>query len=101
MSGSGSGLKKPSGSGFSLSGNRVSGLKNVGSRNAWSLQCSTVEHPTDYYLNFCTKRDTKLVNDSRLLLSLSPFLLLLVLLAGSVFSQDPSELSANQLTLPD
>ena len=38
MSGSGSGLKKPSGSGsgsgFSLSGNRVSGLKNVGSRNA-------------------------------------------------------------------
>ena len=36
MSGSGSGLKKPSGSGsgFSLSGNLVSGLKNVGSRNA-------------------------------------------------------------------
>ena len=41
-SGSGSGLKKPSGSGsgFSLSGNRVSGLKNVGSRNACYL-----EHP--------------------------------------------------------
>ena len=37
---------------------------------------------------------------SQLLLSLSAFLLLLVLLAGSVFSQDPSELSANQLTLP-
>ena len=41
------------------------------------------------------------IPNSRLLLSLSPFLLLLVLLAGSVFSQDPSELSANQLTLPD
>ena len=38
-SGSGSGLKKPSGSGsgFSLSGNGVSGLKNVGSRNAWLI----------------------------------------------------------------
>ena len=41
------------------------------------------------------------IPNSRLLLSLSPFLLLLVLLAGSVFTQDPSELSANQLTLPD
>ena len=41
------------------------------------------------------------IPNSRLLLFLSPFLLLLVLLAGSVFSQDPSELSANQLTLPD
>ena len=30
-----------------------------------SLQCSTVELPTDYYLNFCTKRDTKLVNDTQ------------------------------------
>ena len=41
------------------------------------------------------------IPNSRLLSSLSLFLLLLVLLAGSVFSQDPSELSANQLTLPD
>ena len=41
------------------------------------------------------------IPNSRLLLSLSPFLLLLVLLAGSVFTQDPSELSANQLTLQD
>ena len=41
------------------------------------------------------------IPNSRLLLSLSPFLLLLVLLAGSVFSQDPSGLSANQQTLPD
>ena len=39
--------------------------------------------------------------DVGLSLSLSPFLLLLVLLAGSVFSQDPSGLSANQQTLPD
>ena len=38
------------------------------------------------------------IPNSRLLSSLSLFLLLLVLLAGSVFSQDPSELSANQLT---
>ena len=36
------------------------------------------------------------IPNSRLLLSLSPFLLLLVLLAGSVFSQDPSGYSANQ-----
>ena len=41
------------------------------------------------------------IPNSRLLLSLSTFLLLLVLLAGSVVSQDPSELSTNQLTLPD
>ena len=41
------------------------------------------------------------IPNSRLLLPSSAFLLLLVLLAGSVFSQDPSELSANQLTLPD
>ena len=41
------------------------------------------------------------IPNSRFMLSLSPFLLLLVLLAGSVFSQDPSELSGNQLTLPD
>ena len=31
-----------------------------------SLQCGTVEPPTDYYLIiFCTKRDTKLVNDTQ------------------------------------
>ena len=30
-----------------------------------SLQCSTVEPPTDYYLNFCNKMDTKLVNDTQ------------------------------------
>ena len=30
-----------------------------------SLQCSTVEPPTAYYLNFSTKRDTKLVNDTQ------------------------------------
>ena len=41
------------------------------------------------------------IPNSRLLLSLSPFLSLFVLLAGSVFSQDPSGLSANQQTLPD
>ena len=41
------------------------------------------------------------IPNSRLLLLLSPFLLLLVLLAGSVFSQDPSGLSANQQNLPD
>ena len=41
------------------------------------------------------------IPNSRLLLSLSPFLMLLALLAGSVFSQDPSGLSANQLTLLD
>ena len=41
------------------------------------------------------------IPNSRLLLSLSTFLSLLVLLAGSVFSQDPSGLSANQLTFPD
>ena len=40
------------------------------------------------------------ISNSRLLLSLRPFLLLLVLLAGSVFSQDHSGLSANQQTLP-
>ena len=39
------------------------------------------------------------IPNSRLSLSLSPSLLLLVLLAGSVFSQDPSGLSANQQTL--
>ena len=38
------------------------------------------------------------IPNSRLFLLLSPFLLLLVLLAGSVFSQDPSGLSVNQLT---
>ena len=30
-----------------------------------SLQCSTVEPPTDYYLKFCTKWGTKLVNDTQ------------------------------------
>ena len=39
------------------------------------------------------------IPNSRLSLSLSPFLVLPVLLAGSVFSQDPFGLSANQQTL--
>ena len=57
--------------------------------------------PQIFILIFVTKwiQNLLTIPNSRLSLSLSPFLLLLVLLAGSVFSQDPSELSANQLTL--
>ena len=47
----------------------------------------TVEPPTDWYLNFCTESDTKLVNNTQQSINvvLEPLLVAPALLAGSVF----------------
>ena len=68
---------------------------------------TTVQHcrsPTDYFLNFCTKRDTKLVNDTQqsFVAVVDPLLVAPCNACRiSLHQKDPSGLSANQQTLRD
>ena len=59
------------------------------------ISAVTVEPPTDFYLNFCTKRETKLVNNTQqsIVVALEPLLVASELLAGLVFCSNPENVA--------